>query len=670
MSKKQIDDIIRFIRETEEPDSISGEMLATVLEYLSSFSPQLDSSGRLPADVMPDSPGYAVRGSVDISGIGDDCWSAAHGGIWRVTHSRLGPDICVGVLAVFSSRESYRVHQVLLTSVPLTASGALDLDMPAAQANAAPTHIVWRSGSGNSGESFGAWTELTDGVRAGDDGRLPESVMPQSYTALKNAAVRVAGVAGSMRLRDFDQNRDARCTGLYLLDDRPGSDAAGQPAGLGYVGLSADGSVFQLAVGAVDYSDDSDADLMHSPDPGVRVFFRVFSQDAERLPDWSGYDLDLPLRHSVSIARLDRDLTDVRDGARSDIGLLRSEKLTAAPVAFSGFVGPADVPEPGLSQTMADPAGVVWSADLGTFIAVGADGRYERMWKGSGTVPPMPEFLVCGNGVPVVTGGGTVPRADRIFQILDTDGADGPVARNWRVEELDGERRLVEAFADGRQTMEILAGIGKGRLLVFCDMFNAAVGSYGYARIGDDGGFDCELNKLKLTYEEAVLCLSAYHRGTSQGEVLSKVPVRTNIPFRTQWSADLTRFAQGNTVLEVANIPVAAHPSALFASFSGCTALREVYGLQILSAGSLNMFSGCRSLRRLEIHSLRGDLDIHDSPLLSAASLRYVISNAANTVPVTIILHPEVFTHVMAPDDGWEDIRDLAISKDITLAVV
>lgn len=63
--------------------------------------------------------------------------------------------------------------------------------------------------------------------------------------------------------------------------------------------------------------------------------------------------------------------------------------------------------------------------------------------------------------------------------------------------------RKVPQVLTPEEQAQVKANIGVSKMELFCDLFNAAAGSDGYARL-TEGVFDCELNKLKLTYDEAV----------------------------------------------------------------------------------------------------------------------------------------------------------------------
>ena len=88
-----------------------------------------------------------------------------------------------------------------------------------------------------------------------------------------------------------------------------------------------------------------------------------------------------------------------------------------------------------------------------------------------------------------------------------------------------------------------LTNLAKMRL--FCDLFSTAAGTDGYARI-TDGAFDCMLNKLTLTYEEALPILLYGRHWTYQHFAISPISqnqkIRTNLPPQAYSTASCPSF--------------------------------------------------------------------------------------------------------------------------------
>lgn len=185
----------------------------------------------------------------------------------------------------------------------------------------------------------------------------------------------------------------------------------------------------------------------------------------------------------------------------------------------------------------------------------------------------------------------------------------------------------------------------EARKSLFCDLFNAAAGTAGYAKF-TNGVWDCKLNGLTLTYDEAVMILSVYHTGGDHTEDLAHHPVRTNLPIFSNWGINLTRFAQNNTSLEVANVNVVIRGNYLQFTFYGCNNLREIRGQIIHLNTKIDdcAFLGCNKLESLDLRQLKSNLLLSNSPLFKLDSLDSIVTNAANgNTAITITVHADVY---------------------------
>lgn len=185
----------------------------------------------------------------------------------------------------------------------------------------------------------------------------------------------------------------------------------------------------------------------------------------------------------------------------------------------------------------------------------------------------------------------------------------------------------------------------EARKSLFCDLFNAAAGSAGYAKF-TNGVWDCKLNGLTLSYDEAVMILSIYHTGGDHTEDLVHHPVRTNLPLHSQWGINLTRFAQYNTSMEVANVDCVINGGYTTYVFYGCKNLREIRGPIRHQVGKIDgsAFLDCPKLESLDLRQLKSNLLLSNSPLFKLDSLDSIVTNAANgNTAITITVHADVY---------------------------
>ena len=232
-------------------------------------------------------------------------------------------------------------------------------------------------------------------------------------------------------------------------------------------------------------------------------------------------------------------------------------------------------------------------------------------------------------------------------------------------------------------------------IAAFCDLFSAAAGEHGYARM-DGGRFDCELNGLRLTYEEAVAVYNAPTiTSTGSAALLRYFPHRTNLPPKGYGgSSDLTGyrpiyeldgiFTTYDSPLEVLNLSVPGgmtvadlRAGTYIVNVSGSAApaksrLREIRGvLHIPLLKSSPRFLVAPNLEEVRLHGLFYDCDLGGLPKISAASLRCLVENkyAKHPSSPTVTVHPDVFARLTDPEDaGWNAVLEAAAEKGITFA--
>ena len=221
------------------------------------------------------------------------------------------------------------------------------------------------------------------------------------------------------------------------------------------------------------------------------------------------------------------------------------------------------------------------------------------------------------------------------------------------------------------------------RKSLFCDLFNAAAGSAGYAKF-TNGAWDCKLNGLTLSYDEAVMILSVYHTGGDHTEDLVHHPVRTNLPLYSSWGINLTRFAERNNSLEVANVDCVINGGYLQYAFYECKNLREIRGPIRHQVGKIDdcAFLGCKKLESLDLRKLKSNLLLSNSPLLKLDSLDSIVANADNgNTAITITVHADVYAKLTGDTTNeaaaaltadelsqWQALLTKAAAKNIAFA--
>ena len=162
--------------------------------------------------------------------------------------------------------------------------------------------------------------------------------------------------------------------------------------------------------------------------------------------------------------------------------------------------------------------------------------------------------------------------------------------------------------------------------------------------------------------------------------------IRTNIPWAAAMGGFIDSFDTRAICVDNSFIEVFAfrfkdsevvYPTGLQYAFRNMVKLKKIIGIinciNIKNSNSrlsfTDTFSNCPILENVLISSLPLDISFKDSPLLSLESLRYLINNAANTSPITVTVHADVYTKIQ--DEGqvdWHALIETAAAKQITFA--
>lgn len=195
-----------------------------------------------------------------------------------------------------------------------------------------------------------------------------------------------------------------------------------------------------------------------------------------------------------------------------------------------------------------------------------------------------------------------------------------------------------------------------------------------------------ELNGLTDITEEEMreiyIQTNPTKRVTDLCSVLNASSIRTNFPFLNRGgykNIDCYAAFANCTNLEVVAFGARDgdnfFPSRIIYAFINCIKLRKIKSvLNVISLESynnkfLNTFSACRALEKILILNLKDNISFSDSPLLSLESLQYLITNAANTSPITVTVHADVYAKIQ--DEGqvdWHALIETAAAKQITFA--
>ena len=106
-------------------------------------------------------------------------------------------------------------------------------------------------------------------------------------------------------------------------------------------------------------------------------------------------------------------------------------------------------------------------------------------------------------------------------------------------------------------------------------------------------------------------------------------------------------------------------------AFYLCAKLRKIIGIIRLdkSSGVRSAFDQCLELQDVKLYGLLTNISFADSPLISLESLQYLITNAANTSPITVTVHADVYAKIQDETNvEWHALLAAAEAKQITFA--
>lgn len=237
------------------------------------------------------------------------------------------------------------------------------------------------------------------------------------------------------------------------------------------------------------------------------------------------------------------------------------------------------------------------------------------------------------------------------------------------------EEQRVAEFAE-------IASDPSAKMRLFCDLFSAAAGPFGYARI-TDGEFDCELNELRLTYEEAILVYNITNGAFATGNCRGTA-IKTNLwnTGNTYGSGALNDTLPPGIFTGCYNLEIAkinrdegiTWSNDWFNLFSGCTRLRKVLGTlgDMSTRQNANCFQNCVNLEEIRIHRLNVSFNISTCPKINCESVRYWVKNRhPSNNAITITVHPDVYAKLTDESNTeWHQVLVDAAEKNIVFATV
>lgn len=188
-------------------------------------------------------------------------------------------------------------------------------------------------------------------------------------------------------------------------------------------------------------------------------------------------------------------------------------------------------------------------------------------------------------------------------------------------------------------------------------------------------------NGVALTYEEAIEVYRVTSGQPLFGRCYQGTSIRTNIPHPSPMidrnnyivTSGAFRFCRN---LEVANLGgeqgCVEFIAGTTGTFSQCVKLRTILGEVLISGNVSNVFEQCQALETVSIGMLRGNVSFQHSPLLSLASLQYMVAKATTSAAlITVTVHPDVYSKLSGEENAqWHKVLTDAAAKNISFATV
>lgn len=191
-----------------------------------------------------------------------------------------------------------------------------------------------------------------------------------------------------------------------------------------------------------------------------------------------------------------------------------------------------------------------------------------------------------------------------------------------------------------------------------------------------------ELNGLTDITEEQmkVIYVQTNHMDhiENMNDVFSGLNFRTNLGFKQVRRTNNRTFSLKSAFRENANLEVlklgdstndnwVMKCSDIQDFVTYCSNLKEIIGY--IECPVVVNFLGTSLLEEIRFKNIVRNFGIKDSPLISLESLQYLITNAANTSPITVTVHADVYAKIQDETNAeWHALIETAAAKQITFA--
>ena len=268
---------------------------------------------------------------------------------------------------------------------------------------------------------------------------------------------------------------------------------------------------------------------------------------------------------------------------------------------------------------------------------------------------------------------GRVTEFNRLKTESETATQNATTQANYAKQQGDSVARTVNEIKTAQEELTTVLNTQQGNRALYVAagaVYNEQTGFY-------------ELNGLTDITEGQMRNIYVYTSGAiNQNDLsgkFSNLPIRTNLPFKANsgsyfGDASIGAMFVKNHTIEVINIGSTVYPNYIGYAFAQCEKLRKILTVINLNSYSLGKpitttFQGCVLLEYVRIQKIRQSILFSNSPLLSLESLQYLITNADNTLAITVTVHADVYAKIQdETQTEWHALIASAQEKNITFA--
>lgn len=145
---------------------------------------------------------------------------------------------------------------------------------------------------------------------------------------------------------------------------------------------------------------------------------------------------------------------------------------------------------------------------------------------------------------------------------------------------------------------------------------------------------------------------SAYIRSGTIAQLLDRRKLQGYSSFHSCSNLEVLWFTKSTRGLESVSLDLLPATNILSATFSDCSSLKIIGGINCLEVSSFNeTFKGCSSLVEVRLYKIGKNVSFENSANISKSSILYIVQYAVPTSAITILLHSFTYARLAGDTD-------------------